>query len=83
MWYIYGRNAEDQSEVTCTVVRWLHKIFNMMWETGKAPEDWQKAMIVAIHKTGSEKLCKNYSRISLLSIQAKFFQRFRMPEYAR
>ena len=59
------------------------QIFNMMWETGKAPEDWQKAMIVAIHKKGSEKLCKNYSGISLLSIQAKFFQRFWMPEYAR
>ena len=51
-----------------TVVRWLHIIFNIVWEKGKAPEDWQKAVIVAIHKKGSKKLCKNYRGISLLSI---------------
>ena len=33
-----------------TIVRWLHIIFSVVWETGKAPEDWQKAVIVAIHK---------------------------------
>ena len=49
-------------------MRWLHIIFNVVWETGKAPEDWQKAVIVAIHKKGSKKLCKNYRGISLLSI---------------
>ena len=56
-----------------TVVRWLHLIFNMVWKTGKAPEDWQKAVIVAIHKKGSKKLCKNYRGISLLSIPGKVF----------
>ena len=40
---------------------------------GKAPEDWQKAVIVAIHKKGSKKLCKNYRGISLLSIPGKIF----------
>ena len=56
-----------------TVVRWLHIIFNIVWEKGKAPEDWQKAVIVAIHKKGSKKLCKNYRGISLLSIPGKIF----------
>ena len=56
-----------------TIVRWLHIIFNVVWETGKAPEDWQKAVIVAIHKKGSKKLCKNYRGISLLSIPGKVF----------
>ena len=23
-----------------TVMRWLHIIFNIVWEKGKAPEDW-------------------------------------------
>ena len=40
---------------------------------GKATEDWQKAVIVAIHKKGSKKLCKNYRGISLLSIPGKVF----------
>ena len=44
-----------------------------MWEKGKAPEDWQKAVLVAIHKKGSKKLCKNYRGISLLSIPGKIF----------
>ena len=56
-----------------TIVRWLHIIFNVVWETGKAPEDWQKAVIVAIHKKGSKKLCKNYRGISLLGIPGKVF----------
>ena len=56
-----------------TVVRWLHIIFNIVWEEGKAPEDWQKAVIVAIHKKGSKTLCKNYRGSSLLSIPGKVF----------
>ena len=39
----------------------------------QAPEDWQKAVTVAIHKKGSKKLCKNYGGISLLSIPGKVF----------
>ena len=42
-----------------TVVRWLHITFNIVWEEGKAPEDWQKAVIVAMHKKGSKMLRKN------------------------
>ena len=56
-----------------TVVRWLHIIFNMVWEEGKAPEDWQKVVMVAIHEKGSKKLCKNHRGISLLSIPGKVF----------
>ena len=40
----------------------------MVWKTGKAPEDWQNAVI-----EGSKKLCKNYRGISLLSIPGKVF----------
>ena len=56
-----------------TVVRWLHIIFNIVWEKRKAPEDWQKAVIVAIHTKGSKKLCKNYRGIRLPSIPSKIF----------
>ena len=66
-----------------TIVRWLHIIFNVVWETGKAPEDWQKAVIVAIRKKGSKKLCKNYRGISLLSIPGKVFAKILDAEYAR
>ena len=55
---IHGEMLKAEGD---TVVRWLHIIFNIVWEKGKAPEDWQKAVIVAIHKKGSKKLCKNQS----------------------
>ena len=58
-----------------TIVQWLYVIFNMVWETGKAPVDWQKAVLVAVHKKGSRKLCKNYRGISLLSVPGKVFAR--------
>ena len=35
--------------------------------------DWQKAMIVPIHKKGSKTQCKNYRGISLLSIPGKVY----------
>ena len=37
------------------------------------PEDWQKAVIVAMHKKRSRKLCTNYRGISLLSIVRKVY----------
>ena len=59
-----------------------HLNFKMVWETRKAPEDWQKAVIVAIHKKGARS-----ARImegSVCSVfQAKSLRRFWMPEYIR
>ena len=38
-------------------------------------EDWQKAVIVPLHKKGSTMMCSNYKRISLLSVPNKVFTR--------
>ena len=35
--------------------------------------DWQKALIVPIHKKGSRTKCENYRGISLLSIPDKVY----------
>jgi hypothetical protein len=34
---------------------------------GKNPEDWEKAIVIAIHKKGYRKNCENYRGISLLN----------------
>ena len=57
------------------VIKWLFKIYNMVWRTGVAPEDWQRAIIVPVHKKSSRRKCGNYRRISLLSIPGKVFTR--------
>jgi len=55
------------------VVQWLHKIVDLAWSSGNVPMDWQKAVIVPIHKKGSKTQCKNYRGISLLSIPGKVY----------
>ena len=47
----------------------------MVWRTGVAPEDWQRAIIVPIHKKSCRKKCGNYRGISLLSVLGKVFTR--------
>ena len=42
-------------------------------ENGVAPGDWQRAIIVPIHKKSSQKKCGNYRGISLLSKPGKVF----------
>ena len=55
------------------VVHWLHRIFCMSWESGTVPAEWRKAQIVTVHKKGSRTQCKNYRRISLLSVPGKVY----------
>ena len=55
------------------MVQWLHKIVDLAWSSGNVPMDWQKAVIVPIHKKGSKTQCKNYRGISLLSIPGKVY----------
>ncbi|CAG4947222.1 unnamed protein product [Parnassius apollo] len=50
----------------------LYTLFNMCWELKRVPGDWCKAVIVPIYKgKGSERDCKNYRGIGLLSIVGK------------
>ena len=57
------------------VIEWMSWIYSMVWRTGVAPEDWQRAIIVPIHKKSSRRKCGNYRGISLLSIPGKLFAR--------
>ena len=42
------------------VIEWLYKIYNIVCRTGVAPVDWQRAIIVPIHKKSSQRKCGNY-----------------------
>ena len=53
------------------VVQWLHNIIDLAWRSVRIPADWQKALIIPIHKKGSRTQCKNYCGISVLSISGK------------
>ena len=57
------------------VVKWLHRIMSLAWDNGQVPEDWRRAVIVPVHKKGSNMKCENYRGISLLSIPSKVYAR--------
>ncbi|KAI5707314.1 hypothetical protein M8J77_000030 [Diaphorina citri] len=44
----------------------LKDLFNMIYDTGKIPEEWLKSIFVAIPKKASPKTCKDYRTISLM-----------------
>ena len=65
---ITGKMLKESGEV---VIQWLHNIINLAWRSVSVPADWQKALIIPIHKKGNRTQCKNYCGISVLSIPGK------------
>ncbi|MCP4268419.1 MAG: hypothetical protein GY777_23060 [Candidatus Brocadiaceae bacterium] len=56
------------------MIEWMHQIFVMVWEEGRVPGDWTKAIIVPVYKgRGSRNELGNYRGISLYSIAEKVY----------
>ena len=53
----------------------LSSMIRMSLENGTVPNDWLKANVVPIHKSGSKECVENYRPISLLSIVSKICER--------
>ena len=56
-----------------TVAKRLHEIIVSVWRTEHAPEDWEKALLVPVFKSGDPSVLDNYRGISLLSIPGKVY----------
>ncbi|GFR63242.1 RNA-directed DNA polymerase from mobile element jockey [Elysia marginata] len=54
-------------------IQWLTLMFQRAWEERKVPDDWQRAIVVAIWKCKGSKDCSTYRGISLLSHVGKMF----------
>lgn len=46
------------------MVRWLHRIMSLARDNAQIPEDWQRAVIVPVHKKGSNKLSTSISTVT-------------------
>ena len=55
------------------IINFLVDLFNVIYDLGKYPIQWAKAIIVPIHKSGSHDNPNNYRGISLLSCISKCF----------
>ncbi|GAA6068877.1 uncharacterized protein LOC124628743 [Tachysurus ichikawai] len=59
-----------------SIVEWLTRIFNKVWETERLPSDWTSGVILPLWKRKGDRLvCGNHSGITLLSIPGKLFTR--------
>jgi hypothetical protein len=51
----------------------LHTLINSVWNKEELPDQWQKCIILPVHKKGKRTDCSNYRGISLLSASYKNF----------
>lgn len=52
----------------------LHRLFSLVWKTGKVPAEWRDGIIVSLYKgKGSKAECSSYRPITLLSVPGKVF----------
>ncbi|GAA6094295.1 uncharacterized protein LOC124628743 [Tachysurus ichikawai] len=59
-----------------SIVEWLTRIFNKVWETERLPSDWTRGVILPLWKRKGDRLvCGNHRGITLLSIPGKLFTR--------
>jgi len=66
--------AAPMLKLSATLLKWLHRVIAAVWESGRAPVDWKRALLVALYKgKGDKKLSDNYRGISLLSIPGKVY----------
>jgi hypothetical protein len=49
----------------------IHKLINSVWNKEELPDQWEKSIIVPVHKKGDKTDCINYRGISLLSTSNK------------
>ena len=54
-------------------VHWLSSIFTIIWMEETVASDWQKQLLMPIHKKGSQSDCGHYRSVSLLSVLSKVF----------
>jgi hypothetical protein len=67
-----------------STVKVMHTLCNKILEEEIFPEDWEKAVIVPIHKKNDKRECSNYRGISLLSVPGKVFNKMiqqRLKQY--
>ena len=56
-------------------VSWLTRLFNIAWESGSVPREWQTGVVVPIFKKGDQRVCANYRGITLLSLPGKVYSK--------
>jgi len=67
-----GMQPRVLRELGDVITELLSIIFERSWWTGEVPEDWRKANVTPIIKTGKKEDPGNYTLVSLTSIPGKY-----------
>jgi hypothetical protein len=60
----------------CVVIVWLTKLFNLIFQSNKIPDEWRQSILVPIFKNkGDVQSCTNYWGIKLMSHTMKLWER--------
>ena len=62
-------------ETSSQIIEPLTKLFRQSLDEAKLPEDWKKANVTALFKSGERKLPENYKQICLTSVVCKLMER--------
>jgi hypothetical protein len=54
-----------------TMIPYLARLLDITISNGTIPRDWEKAIVVPIHKEGNRSIVKNYRPVSLTSVVYK------------
>jgi hypothetical protein len=66
--------AAPMLKLSATMLKWLHRVIVAVWQSGRAPVEWKRALLVALYKgKGEKKVTDSYRGISLLSIPGKVY----------
>lgn len=66
-------SAEMLKTANDSIVSFLTKLFNKLFDEGEYPTEWSKAIIVPIFKKGDISIPDNYRGVSLLSLVSKCY----------
>ncbi len=61
-------------ELNSTIAPILTEIYRKSYDTGKIPEDWKRANVVAVFKKGRKSKASNYRPISLTCLCCKILE---------
>ena len=54
-----------------TVIKWLTKLMQEVWQTKKVPQYWRNVTLIPLFKKNDRTQCNNYRGVSLLSVPGK------------
>ena len=55
------------------MAQYIHRVVTAVWRSGLAPAEWKRALLVAIHKSGSRLIADHYRGITLLEVIGKVY----------